>query len=486
MTGGAAPAHPASTVTRAVFGAAPEPGRTAVLDASSGRSLSHAELSAEVGAAASALARAGTAPGDVVGLRLREPLDVAVALHAVIAAGAVPLPLAGPDAARLLEETGGRAVITDGAPGDDDPRLGGPDALRLADLLAVRASGTAPPAPARGGGDIALLATTRGAGGGPARTVRLTHAEVVAGLVRVAESAMFGGADTVLSALPFGTVLGLNGVLNPALRLGATAVAFSGAGRHDLLRVLRDRRVTVAVLPPDLVEALARERAASRYDLRALRAVVVAGGPLAAEEARAAASRLGCPVRQAYGLAEAGGFTHLNLRAAEEGTLDSVGRGLPGVAWRIVDPRTGAAQPSYQPGEMCVRLPAPGAAGGPGRWLPTGDSAFADEHGRVFVLGRLSGARREPPGDPEAVLAAHPSVRDAAVAPAPDGDLGLAPHAFAVLAGPVSEGELLAHVNGRVPRTREVTAVHVVDEIPRTAAGRVRRRELLERAGLAP
>ncbi|TDD75043.1 hypothetical protein E1293_28790, partial [Actinomadura darangshiensis] len=332
--------------------------------------------------------------------------------------------------------------------------------------------------------EVVLLACTRGAGEGPVRVVRLTQAEVVAGLLRVADSAMFGGADTVLTALPLTGVLGLNGVLNPALRLGATVVAFPGAGRHDLLRALRDHRVTVAVLPPGLVETLAYDRAVLRYDLRTLRAVVVAGGPLAAEEARAAATRLGCPVRQAYGLAEAAGFTHLNLRAAEEGTLDSVGRGLAGVTWRVVDPRSGDAQPSYQPGELCVRLPVAGA--GRPRWLPTGDSAFADDHGRVFILGRLPAARREPPGDPEVVLAAHPAVRDAAVAPAPDDDLGLTPHGFAVLAGPAAETDLLAYVNGHVPKTREVTAVHIVDEIPRTSDGRVRRRALLRRAGLTP
>lgn len=316
--------------------------------------------------------------------------------------------------------------------------------------------------------------------------MRLTHAEVVAGLVRVADSGLLGGSDVVLSALPFSDVLGVNGVLNPALRLGATVVACTGTRRPDLLRALQDHRVTVAVLPPRLVEALAYDRTVSRYRLGALRAVVAAGGPLAAEDARAAAARLGCPVRQAYGLAEAAGFTHLNLRAVEEGTLDSVGRGLPGVTWRIVHPRRGTAQPSYQPGELCVRLPVARTAAVPVRWLPTGDSAFADDHERVFILGRLPAARSEPPAEPEPVLAAHPAVKDAVVAPAPDDDLGLAPHAFVVLAERASENDLLAYVNGHVPQTRVVSAVHVVDEIPRTPDGQVRRRALLERAGLGP
>ncbi|TMR01155.1 hypothetical protein ETD83_14990, partial [Actinomadura soli] len=96
------------------------------------------------------------------------------------------------------------------------------------------------------------------------------------------------------------------------------------------------------------------------------------------------------------------------------------------------------------------------------------------------------GTPPDPPGEPEAVLAAHPSVGDAAVIPAPDGDLGLAPHAFVVLAEPASEIDLLRHVNGHVPRTRAVSAVHIVEEIPRMADGQVRRRELLERVGLIP
>ncbi|MFI0407528.1 class I adenylate-forming enzyme family protein [Actinomadura sp. 3N508] len=460
--------YPAVTVTRAVLGASgADPGRAAVVDVASGRSVTYAELATMVDAAASGLAREGIGPGDVVGLYLRDGPEFAVALHAVTTAGAVPFPV---DAPHLVDAVRAKAVVTSSGRFDGQAR-----ALGIWGLVAA-GSGRVSLPDADPDRDTALLACTRG----PGRTVRLTHAEVVAGLVRVADAGMIGGGDTVLSALPFADVLGLNGVLNPALRLGATVV---GLGGHDLLRALRDHRATVAVLPPRLVRSLACDRAVSRYDLHRLRAVVAAGGPLAAEDARAAAARLGCPVRQAYGLAEAAGFTHLNLRAAEEGTLDSVGRGLPGVTWHIVDPRSGVSQPSYRPGELCVRLPVARTADVPVRWLPTGDSAFADDHGRVFVLGRATGVRPDPPGEPETVLAAHPSVGDAAVIPVPDGDLGLAPHAFVVLTAPASEIDLLRHVNGHVPRTRAVSAVHVVDEIPRTPGGEIRRRKLLERAG---
>ncbi|MFB4295899.1 AMP-binding protein [Actinomadura sp. NTSP31] len=490
----AAAAFPGATVTRAVFcGAGSDPAkaaRPAVADASSGRSLSYGELAARVGAAASGLVREGVRPGDVVGLHLPGGPEFVLALHAVTAAGAVPFPVGGRPAAevaRLLEDAGVRAAITwPGLAGEvraPDRRLfcfgAEPGTEPFATLL------TGPPAsvrldPSRA---PALVACTGGPPG-PVRAVRLTHAEVVAGLVRVAEAGMIGNADIVLTALPLSDVLGLNGVLNPALRLGATVVAFTGGGRHDLLRALQRWRATVAVLPPALVEALGRDRAVARYDLGTLRAVVAAGGPLAAEDARAAAARFGCPVRQAYGLAEAAGITHLNLRAAEEGTLDSVGRGLPGVVWRVVHPRTGAVQSSYQPGELCVRLPVARTAAVPARWLPTGDSAFADDHGRVFVLGRVGRGPAEPLAEPGAVLAAHPAVSDAAVVPVPDDDFGLAPHGFAVVTDETSEADLLAYLETHVAERGGIVTVHIVAEIPREPDGRVRRRTLLDRAGL--
>ncbi|MFB4314539.1 class I adenylate-forming enzyme family protein [Actinomadura sp. 21ATH] len=506
-------AFPAVTLTEAVITArAADPGRAAVVDAVSGRTLTHAALAAEVAAAAAALAAAGVRPGTAVGVHLPDGPEFAVVLHAVAAAGAVPLPLrvTAPqdELARLLRAGGAEALITWPAlrkvAQEAAAAAGVPRPLSAPDLVAIP-SHPAPardlphPGPAGGGGArgggrpvagavdlaaVAVLACSRGTAG-PARVVPLSHAEMVAGLVRAADSGMIGRADTVLSALPFSGLLGLNGALNPALRLGATVVAAPGGGRHDLLRALQDRAVTVALLPPRLIETLAYDRVVPRYALDALRSVVAAGGPLRAETARACAARLGCTVRQAYGLTEAAGLTHINLRGAEEGTLDSVGRGLPGVAWRVVDAATGREQASYQPGELCVRLPATGTARpGPVRWSATGDAAFRDDHGRAYILGRLGEGRPEPPAEPETVLAVHPAVRDAVVAPAPDPELGLVPYAFVVLSEPAAAGDILEYVNDHVPPYKGVVAVRVVDEIPRTEAGAVRRRALLARAGL--
>jgi acyl-coenzyme A synthetase/AMP-(fatty) acid ligase len=315
--------------------------------------------------------------------------------------------------------------------------------------------------------------------------------------VQVADSGMLDSRDVVLSGIPFADVLGLNGVLGPALRRGATVVTYRGTDRHDLLRSLQDHRVTVAVLPVRMIEILAREPSALQYNLRSLRWVISTGGPLRPEAARACSQWLGCPVGQAYGLTEAAGFTHVNLRAAEERTLDSIGSALPSVSGRIIDPATGTEQPAYQAGEL--RLSGSVIAGPRGQWLATGDAAFADEHGRVYLMGRVGQWQAEPSSSPavpathpavseafgpDAVLAAHPAVSDAVVVPVPHPELGLTPHVFVVLREAVSLANLLTYVNSHVPSHLRIAAIHSVEAIPRSPGGRVLRRALLKRVRL--
>jgi acyl-CoA synthetase (AMP-forming)/AMP-acid ligase II len=484
---------PDVTVTQAVFGDRPRGGRAALVDATSGRTVSYAELAAAVWTAAAGLVRQGLGPGAVVALHLPDTPEFVIAAHAVLAAGAT-LTLIRPTVtaeamARRLTETGARAVISwpvlvdialKAAEATEVERVfcfgSEPDVEPFATLLSGSPAVRPRLDPAR---DVALIPYTRGTTG-PPRAVRLTHRNVVAGFEQA--SGIFSATDTVLSAIPFADVIGFAGALGPALRAGAMLVTRSGTGRHDLLRALQDHRVTVALLTPAEVEVLAFEQSVGRHDLRALRSIISTSGPLRPEIARSCSVRMRCPVRQAYGLAEASGLTHLNLRAAEEGTLDSVGRGLPGVSWRIIDPATGTDQVSYQAGEL--RLKGPSVSLSAHEWLPTGDAAFADEHGRVFIMGRMTSAGPEPPTEPEAVLAAHPAVADAAVASIPDRELGLVPHAFVVLRESVSAPDLLAYVNGHLPPYQHVRAVHFTEAIPRSPSGQVLRRALIERARL--
>jgi acyl-CoA synthetase (AMP-forming)/AMP-acid ligase II len=492
---------PEASVTQVLFGERRRVG-PALVDATSGRTLSYADLTSAVWSVAAGLIREGLGPGTVVALHLPDTPEFAVAAHGVMASGAVLTParptITAETMARQLTETGARAVIT--WPVLLDIALEAVKSARVERVFCFGAEpdvepfsrlwSASPPehpwhTPAT---SPALISYTRGTTG-PPKGVRLTHRNLVAGFLQFASACVLSDTDTVLSAIPFADVIGLAGVLNPALQAGAIVVTRSGTGRHDLLRTLQDHRVTVALLTPELVEILAYEQMVSRYNLGLLRSIISTGGPLRPEIARACSIRLRCPVRQAYGLAETAGLTHLNLRAIEEGTLDSVGPGLFWTGWRIVDP-AGTDLPSYQPGELRIRGPMVTSGYVPDRplpeWLPTGDTAFADDHGRVYIMGRISEAESAPPTAPDGVLAAHPAVTEAVVVAVPDPGLGLVPHAFVVLREEVSAADLLTYVNSHVQSYDQIHAVHVTEVIPRSSSGRILRRALIERARLSP
>ncbi|HEU5156602.1 MAG TPA: AMP-binding protein [Streptosporangiaceae bacterium] len=428
---------PATTVTQMVLADRPRGTRVALIDATSGRTLSYAELVEAVWSAASGLRRAGVGRGDVVGVHLPDVPEIAVALHAVMAAGAAPTPIrpatSAEAMARQLSECGARWVITwpvlldialAAARDTQVERIvcfgAEPDAEPFSQLLSGDGrpveAGTDPRA------DVALVPYTLGTTG-PPKGVRLTHQNLVTGILQLVGAGLISGADTALSTIPLTDVTGMVTVLHVGLHAGAAVVTRSGTGRLDLLRTLQDLRVSLLLCTPDIVEMLAHDHEVDRHNLRSLRSIISTGAPLRPEAARACARRLGCPVRQAYGLAEAAGITHVNLRAAQEGTLDSVGRGLPWVDWRVIGPGTGVEQAAYQPGELLVRGPAAARSRADARplpeWVPTGDVAFGDEHGRLYIVGRMPAPGTRPAGDPQATPEAHPAVRDAAVIPIP-------------------------------------------------------------------
>jgi acyl-CoA synthetase (AMP-forming)/AMP-acid ligase II len=422
---------PATTVTQVVLADRPRGARVALVDATSGRATSYAELMRAVWSAASGMMRAGIGKGDAVGVHLPDVPELAIALHAVMLAGAVPVPIRPTTSAgamaRQLTESGARWVITwpvlldialAAASGTRVERVVSfgdePDAEPFSALLA----GDGRPADAGldPGTDLALLPYTRGTTR-PSMGVRLTHRNLVTAILQLVGAGLICGTDTVLSTIPLTDAIGMVTALHVGLHAGATVVTRPGTGRLDLLRTLQDRRVSFLLCTPDVVETLAYDREVDHYYLRSLRSIISTGGPLRPEAARAGATRLRCPVRQAYGLAEAAGITHVNLRAAQEGTLDSVGRGLPWVDWRIIDPVTGAHQPSYQAGELLVRGPMVARAAADKRplaeWVPTGDAAFADEHGRLYIIGRMPG--------PEAELVAPPTGTNGTANGTPNG-----------------------------------------------------------------
>ena len=119
-------------------------------------------------------------------------------------------------------------------------------------------------------------------------------------------------------------------------------------------------------------------------------------------------------------------------------------------------------------------------------WLHSGDVGYADADGCFFVVDRVKELIKYKglqiaPAELEAVLLAHPSVADAAVVPLADDDAGQVPRAFVVLKAEATPDELMGFVAQRVAPYKKLRRLEVIDQIPRSASGKILRRVLVQR-----
>jgi acyl-CoA synthetase (AMP-forming)/AMP-acid ligase II len=195
------------------------------------------------------------------------------------------------------------------------------------------------------------------------------------------------------------------------------------------------------------------------------------------------------------GMTEVSGGTHIAPDAGPDHP-DSIGPALPGVECRIVDPGTGAELRPGQPGELLVRTAGAmrGYLGDPeataatidaAGWVHTGDIVTADQDGWFYVADRVKElikykGYQVAPAELEAVLLTHPAVADAAVVRKPDAMAGEVPKAFVVLKAPATAQELMAWVAERVAGYKRIREVEFTHSIPRSPAGKILRRLLVE------
>lgn len=488
------------------YGAAP-----ALIDGQTGQRLTYAELASAVPDAAGGLAQLGVGPGTVVGLMSHNQPWFAVALHAAIAAGAAVTPLnpvlTVAEAARQLtaaqasvliasEAAAARAAEAAAAAGIRQVLVLGehPAGRPFATLLGT---GAPPPRP-----DIdpatatAVLPFSSGTTGTP-KGVRLTHRNLVANLEQTRAGWPITADDVLAAVLPFFHIYGFTIILNSGLLAGATVVTLPRFEVGSYLRALAEYRVTRAYFAPPMVLALANAAEAAGYDLTSLRYALCGAAPLDVDITRRAEARLGCLIRQGYGMTEASPGTHQvfdeDFAAVPAG---SVGKLSAGTEARLVAPGTDEDVAPGEPGELLIRGPqvmagylndpAATAAAITGGWLHTGDVARVDAGGVFWITDRLKElikykGYQVAPAELEAVLLTHPRVLDAAVVGVPHAEGGEAPKAYVVAGGPLDAGELMTWVAQRVAPYKKVRAVEFVTEIPKSPSGKILRRVLRDR-----
>ena len=506
---------PEITVSDFVLQRASELGRKpALVDGATRRTVTYAELAEAVAAAAGAFAGRGLEKGDVVAVCLPNVPEYAVAFHGVASAGGVVAPMspvsAEEEMALQLKSTAARYVVTIPPLVPRARRAGSgqvEEFIVLGDAEGATSFSSLLGAPHRRFEteidpryDLAVLPYSSGTSGLP-KAVMLTHYNIVSnGLQFLGAGHRPAGADTVIALVPFAHIFGMQAVMNLPLAGGSTIITMVRPDFAEFLHLVQEHRVTRADLVPPMVHALARHPLVERFDLSSLRVVMCSAAPLAADVQQAAAERLGCLVKQGFGMTEASPATHGHSDDPTSNKPGSIGPLCPNTEAKLVDPVTGAELGPDHDGEMWIRGPqvmkgylndaeATARTVDADGWLHTGDVGRADADGDFYVVGRLKelikcGGAHVAPAQLEAVLLAHPAVADAAVIGILDAELGEVPKAFVVAKDHVEAQELLALVAQRVAPHKRLRTLEFVTEIPRAPTGKVLRRVLAEREGV--
>jgi long-chain acyl-CoA synthetase len=485
-----------------------------------GRELSFSELDRRVEQTAAALAGLGVSRGDRVALVAGNVPEFAAAFYGTLRAGGVACPvnvMLTPEELRfVLADAGAAVAVSDLASltgllsvRDRLPDLrtvvviGGPPAppgtVSLEEILSEE--GEAPEAGA-GGDDLAVIAYTAGTTAAP-RGAMLTHTNLLANLDQTSSVPVLAQAeqDVVLVALPLFHIYALNGVLGLIARTGATGVLVERFDPLETLRLVERHGITILFGAPPMFGAWleaageAERRGEALPDLSSLRLAASGAAPLPGEVLEAFRDRFGVTIWEGYGLTESSPAVTTNALGpvAKPG---SIGLPLPRVEIRLVD-EDGEEVEDGDPGEIWVRGPnvfagywnRPEETGRVLRdgWLLTGDVAYRDEDGYLFIVDRkrdliiVSGFNVFPK-EVEDAIRLHPRVREAAVVGVPDPRTGEAVQAWVEPnPGPdLSGDEVLEFLRGRLARFKLPREVRVVAELPHHVTGKVLRRMLRE------
>jgi 4-coumarate--CoA ligase len=493
----------------------------AVVDGASGASVTYGELVQQIDAVAGALAARGIGVGEVVALLApNTPAFVAV-FHGILRAGAtvttVTALFTASDIEAQLRDAGARMLFTvsplagQSLPGAAAAGLADEDIVvldgheghsSLRDLLATGAS--APEVTFDPSTHLAALPYSSGTTGRP-KGVRLTHRNLIANVAQTAGGVQMTRDDRVLAVLPFTHIYGLTVLQNLSLKVRARLITLPKFDLTEFLRTIQDERATAVFIAPPIAVALAKHPLIDEYDLSSIEFVLSGAASLDEQLANAVAKRLDMRLLQGYGMTELSPVTHVTPRDRDDLSRGSIGLPVPNTEVRVVDIETGEDVPEpaegelSEPGEMLIRGPqvmvgylnndeATAATLESDGWLHTGDIVRTDLEGQVFVVDRLKElikykGYQVPPAELEALLLTHPDIADAAVVAEPDEQAGEVPKAFVVRQAnsELTADAVLEFVAERTAPHKKVRLVEFIDAIPKSASGKILRRDLRAR-----
>ncbi|KAG0564051.1 hypothetical protein KC19_8G079400 [Ceratodon purpureus] len=493
----------------------------AVVDGRSGRKLTYSELEQSVRVVAAGLVeRLGVKKGDVLGILSPnsvefEVLFLAAASLGVVASALNPLNTNG-DVKKLFRVAGAKYIFTvpellakaeaTGLPvvvieGDEaSSKLGDSKKpfLRYSDLLSGNPRNI--PRVQVSQEDPAAILFSSGTTG-ESKGVVLTHGNFIAMCAVVTAPRVDGGLNkVVLHLIPMFHIFGLLVSVGNIAR-GATVVVLPRFDFLEMLTTIQKYQVTSFPLVPPILLLMIKQDVVQKFDMSSLRNIGCGAAPLGKEQLDQCAARFpNAKLLQGYGLTESSAVGSCTPADGAEFAdhFGSAGMLGPTLEAMVVDPLTNEAVPPTKQGELWLRGPtimkeyvgnakATAEAIDKDSWLHTGDLVYFDNDGYLYIVDRLKElikykANQVAPAELESLLLGHPAVLDAAVIPFPDEEAGEIPMAYIVRKpeSALTAEEAMKFVAEQVAPFKKIRKVAFIEAIPKSAAGKMERRKLVE------
>ncbi len=443
--------------------------------------ITRGDLAQRTKAAAGRLYGAGLRKGDRIILSAAASVDLAVAHIAALRLGLIVVPVNGAyqqaELAHIVGDADPRAAVVDKPEWVRWLAELAPEMTVVSPRLDID-EGQAPSLDQLSAGDPALLGYTSGTTGVPKGAV-LTHGNLLAGAESVRIAWRWTPDDRLVLALPLFHMHGLGVGLHGTLLTGASAVLLDGFSPDAVLDAAQAHDATLFFGVPTMYTRLAQSDRTG--ELSRLRLCVAGSAPLSADLHRRLQEAAGVRVLERYGMTET--IMLVSNPYDEERRAGTVGFPLPGVELRLAP----------DSGEVMVRGPnvfagywrrpeATEEAFDLDGWFRTGDLGEFDEDGYLRLRGRakelvISGGLNVYPREVEDALRSHPEVDDVAITGTPDEEWGEQVTAWVVPAPGKSPKlkDLRSHLEGVCADFKHPRLLHLVEELPRNALGKVQK-----------
>jgi acyl-CoA synthetase (AMP-forming)/AMP-acid ligase II len=467
--------------------------KPAIIDGPTGREMTFAQLRTGIQTLAGGLAAQGFGPGSTLALMAPNIPEYALFFHGVAYAGGTvttinPTYTAG-EIRHQLHDSGATMLVTismfldvanEAIEGTDVTEVMTIDPVEgVASMMDLMASPPLTDQVPVTNGDVVVLPYSSGTTG-RSKGVMLTHGNLTANIAQMEHVLLLEEGDVALAVLPFFHIYGMQVLMNGLLANGVSIITMPRFDLEQALTITQERKVSWFFAVPPIVLALAKHPLVDQYDLSSVKVVFSGAAPLSAELGEECAERLGCSVVQGFGMTELSPVSHAS--PGFENKAGASGVTVSNTECRIVDLEGNDCGVGGD-GELWVRGPQVMKG-----YLNNDQVAHFDEDGYVFIVDRLKELIKYkgfqvPPAELEGLLLTHPAIGDAAVIGVADDEAGELPKAFITLVpgAELSAEDVQEFVAGQVASYKRIRLVEFIDEVPKSASGKILRRELRNR-----